>query len=197
MFINQTPNYRIVVVGDTNVGKTTAIIKFCKLESRNGTIPTVGLDFFNNIRIVDSVRMNLQIWDTPGHVSFLTITKNACRNKSGAALFFDLTKRNSFSNLENWINTLKEYLPFHEKAPIVIFGNKCDLSKLRTVSEEEAREFAERHNYSYFETSSATGENLDEAFLTLFQQIIKLEGSRPEPTPNPTPEPNPKPHKCC
>ena len=197
MFFNQIPKYRIVVVGEMGVGKTTAILRFCKPESRNGVTPTVGTDFFNNIRIVDSEQINLQIWDTPGHVSLLTITQNACRDKKGAALFFDLTSRSSFSNLENWINTLKEFMPFHENTPIVIFGNKSDKSKSRAVSEKEAREFAESHNYSYFETSGNTGENIEEAFLTILQQILEFQKSRPEVTPHPTPEPDPTPHKCC
>ena len=172
MSSNREPIYKIVVAGNSGAGKTSAILRFCNHNTRNtNTAPTIGTDFYAKTTIVQSVQVKLQIWDTPGQETYRTLAKQTCRFAKGIALFFDVTKRDSFTDLTNWIDTLKEILPYPDITPIVIFGNKCDLSEFRTVSEKEAREFAEKHNCQYFQTSAETGENIEEAFLKVANLI--------------------------
>ena len=194
---SQIKPYRIVVLGDSAVGKTRSILQYCG-KPQTGTTTSISVDYYSKEVIMDFQQIRLHLWDTPGQENFRTVSNLVAREARGIALFFDITRRDSFTNLEGWLSVLQnKILEYPAETPIVIFGNKCDLCDLRTVSEEEARKFATQHNCPYFETSGLTGENLDEAFSTILQQILKLHGIWPEPTQKPTPEPYPKPRKCC
>ena len=145
---------RIIVVGDSTVGKTAAIIKFVDGISASSTIPTVGVDFKTKKMNVRGEEISMQIWDTAGQERFRSLTNSYFRKAQGIALFFDVTNKDSFSHLQTWLDSISDNLySSGTTIPIVVIGNKIDLTSKRVVSQEEALQFLS-DAYHYFYTSA-------------------------------------------
>lgn len=163
---------RIIVVGDSTVGKTAAIIKFVDNISASSTIPTVGVDFKTKNMNVRGENISLQIWDTAGQERFRSLTNSYFRKAQGIALFFDVTNRDSFTHLQTWLDSISDNLYSNGSTiPIVVIGNKIDLTSKRTVTQEEALRFLS-DAYPYFDTSAKTGEGVTEAFTQIAEQVV-------------------------
>lgn len=163
---------RIIVVGDSTVGKTAAIIKFVDGISASSTIPTVGVDFKTKKMNVRGENVNLQIWDTAGQERFRSLTNSYFRKAQGIALFFDVTNRDSFTHLQSWLDSINDNMGASGfSIPIVVLGNKVDLASQRTVTQDEALKFLS-DAYPYFDTSAKTGEGVREAFTQVAEQIV-------------------------
>ena len=143
---------KIGVVGDTMAGKTQIINTFLNIEFNELILGTIGKEKLESkVKMKDGRELKLIIWDTAGGERFHSISIKSIRNSHGIIVVFDLTKRYSFNNVDNWIKEIKENIG---DIPIVLFGNKCDLIERREVSEEEAIEFSNKRNIEYFETSA-------------------------------------------
>lgn len=172
--------YKIVVIGDTNTGKTNIITRYCKNEFDDVSRPTIGVEFFqrdlkvmNNRKTFDSVR--LQIWDTAGQERFRGMASSYYRKASGVFLVFDLTSMTSFKNLEKWINEVASYC--ESAVDMLLIGNKKDLIAQREVPIDECNEFAKKHNLAFFETSAKdnSDQNIEQVFLELAHRIHQRE----------------------
>ena len=168
--------YKIVVVGESNSGKTNIITKYCKNEFDEVSRPTIGVEFFqkdlkvmNNCKTFDSVK--IQIWDTAGQERFRGMSNSYYRKASGVLLVFDLTNNFSFQNLEKWVAEI--YLYCETMVEIILIGNKKDLVTNREIKLEEAQEFVRKHNFTYFETSAKdnSDQSIEHAFLDLAHRI--------------------------
>lgn len=163
---------KIVVVGDSGVGKTCMLLRFVRDQWEGDTQPTLGVEFLTKVVKTDSHQIQLQLWDTAGQELFRSVTRGYYRGSAGALLVFDLTSRDSFQNVERWLEDLREVARADVIA--VLIGNKSDLADKRVVSYEEALSFAEAHKIKYFETSAKTGENVPQAVTACILQIEKL-----------------------
>ncbi|CAK6954874.1 ras-related protein Rab-27A [Scomber scombrus] len=145
-------------------------------------ITTVGIDFREKRVVYKSTgpdgssgkgqKIHMQLWDTAGQERFRSLTTAFFRDAMGFLLLFDLTNEQSFLNVRNWMSQLQVHA-YCENPDIVLCGNKCDLTDQRAVSEEEARELAEKYGIPYFETSAANGQNVNEAVDVLLDLIMK------------------------
>ena len=108
-------------------------------------------------------KFNLIIWDTSGIERFRALTVKYIFGTSGIIIAFDLTKRETFKNVTNWLKMIKEI----NNCPIVLFGTKCDLKEQREISKEEAEKFAENNKMSYFETSVVENINIEEGITKI------------------------------
>jgi small GTP-binding protein len=159
--------FKIILIGDSNCGKTSMINRYIdKLFSEN-YICTIGVDFKMKNLIINSELIKLQIWDTAGMEKYKQITTSYYRGAQAALICFDLTNRTSFINLEKWVNEYTNHSNLIFKKVIYIIGMKCDLESERTVSQEEIDQFVMINNYKYYESSSKTGMNIDGVFLDL------------------------------
>eukprot|EP01126_Amoeba_proteus_P027156 TRINITY_DN2693_c0_g2_i9.p1 TRINITY_DN2693_c0_g2~~TRINITY_DN2693_c0_g2_i9.p1 ORF type:complete len:170 (+),score=44.57 TRINITY_DN2693_c0_g2_i9:337-846(+) len=132
---------------------------------------TIGVEFGTKTVIVDDVPIRLQIWDTAGQESFRSITRSYYRGAAGALLVFDVTRRESFNQLDEWLNDTKNHA--NEAMVTVLIGNKIDLESRRAVGEGEARDFAKNHGLVYVETSAKLATNVEEAFVACAKQIYE------------------------
>jgi len=162
--------FKLVLLGDSAVGKSSLLIRFSDDEFSETHITTIGVDFrLRNVH-VDGKNVQLQIWDTAGQEKFRTIGPSYYRNADGVIFVYDVTEPASFEHMQEWLNDVSRYM---EKDPVkLLVGNKADLAPQRQVSEDLAQRFADDNRMLFFETSAKTSTNVTAAFLLLTQNLI-------------------------
>jgi small GTP-binding protein len=160
---------RFVVIGQSSVGKTSAMIQYTKNTFSPDHDITIGVDFMRKNIIVDNYKIELQIWDCAGLRAFKTLTHHYYQKSCVALCIFDLSSSESLNEVVEYLLESKEMCPNY--ATIVLVGNKKDLP--RKISLEDAQEFALKHNVPYFEISSKTGENIENMFIEIVKQVLK------------------------
>lgn len=154
--------FRYIIVGDSNVGKSCLLLSFTNRRFEAFPNITLCVEFGVRTVTVDGKTIKLQIWDTAGGENFRSITRSYFRGAAGALLVYDITSRDSFNHLTQWIEEVREH--GSSKTVILLIGNKSDLPN-REVEFAEAEQFAKDHGLDFMETSAKTFENVDEAFL--------------------------------
>ena len=164
--------FKVLIIGDSSVGKSNILLRFSDNIFHDTFLPTIGVDFkIRNVKMADQT-IKLNIWDTAGQERFKTITSTYYKGAHGIILAYDITDRESFNNVNNWLAEVKKHA-----GPQVIkllVGNKCDLENERVVTSKEAKEFSDSLGISFLETSAKQKINIDEAFMTLTKQIYEL-----------------------
>ena len=131
------PSLKILIIGEGAVGKSCLLLRYTDDSFENIFMPTVGVDYKTKIIDIDNTRVKLQIWDTAGQEKFRAITKAYYRGAHGILIVFDISRRDTFNQITEWINSIKEV---DQTIDLIIVGNKCDLE--REVTKEEDEEFA-------------------------------------------------------
>ncbi|KAL8229784.1 hypothetical protein R6Q57_014684 [Mikania cordata] len=161
--------YKVVVIGDSGVGKTQVLSRFTRNEFCFDSKSTIGVEFQTKTLRVKSKVIKAQIWDTAGQERYRAVTSAYYRGALGAMLVYDITKRRSFDNVAGWVEELRAHAD--NSIVIALIGNKADLEEKRAVPSEDAMEFAEDQNLYFFETSALTGDNVEAAFNKLLEEI--------------------------
>ena len=164
--------FKIVLIGDSGVGKSNILSRFTRNEFDLESKTTIGVEFATRSIQIDSKKIKAQIWDTAGQERYRAITNAYYRGAVGALLVYDIAKHLTYENVERWLKELKD----HADANIVIMlvGNKCDLRHLRAVPTEEAKQFAEKNSLSFLETSALDSTNVEEAFESIVREIFHM-----------------------
>ena len=156
-------SFKIIIIGDSFVGKSCLTTKAAKNLFENYYTATVGFEFFSMLFKINAKIIRLQIWDTCGQEEYRSLIQNFYRNASLAILVYSIDKRTSFENLEVWLNEVKA--KGNPDVKIFLVGNKNDLEENRKVSFEEGQKFYKEHKLNLFiETSAKTGLNVQELF---------------------------------
>ena len=175
-FQNFDLSFKIIVIGDSGVGKSCLTMKATKNYFENYYSPTVGFEFFTfNVRIKDQT-IRLQIWDTCGQEVYRSLISSFYRNASLAILVYSIDNQCSFGNLEEWLNEIKAN--GNPNIKVFLIGNKNDLEDRRIVSVEEAKSFNKEYGLNmFFETSAKTGFNAQKVFVEaanlLYEENLK------------------------
>lgn len=154
--------HKIVVLGDSGVGKTSILLQFSEHVFRRNTVPTVGAGVINKEVNTQSGPVSLSIWDTAGEERYKSITGLYTQGAVCCVIVFDLTCRETFENIPNWIEIFKQKAEDGHR--IYMVGNKIDLDDERKTTFSEAFDWCEKNEYKYFEVSAKTGENVDLVF---------------------------------
>ncbi|XP_076332788.1 ras-related protein Rab-8A-like [Tachypleus tridentatus] len=169
MAVDFATTYKILVLGDSNVGKTCIVHRYCDEMFYDTYISTIGIDFKQKIINLDGTPIKLQIWDTAGQERFRTLTTAYYRGAMGILIMYDVTNMDSFNHLSYWFRNIEE-----NAAPDVVkilVGNKCDASHLRQVDKERGIKMADSFDIPFFECSCKQNINIDGAFLTIARVI--------------------------
>jgi small GTP-binding protein len=161
-----------VIVGDSAVGKTSLLLRFTTDVFEEDVPCTLGVEFMSKIIDTKTRTIELQLWDTAGQELFRSVTRGYYRGSIAAFLVFDITRRESFTNIPRWIGDVQSAA--RPDAILVLIGNKLDLATARDVTREEATELAKKNNMMYFETSALSGESIEIAFQECLQAIERL-----------------------
>ena len=163
--------FRICLLGNAGVGKTSILTRFCDNTFKESYNNTIGVDFRLVTLKYKDIISKLHIWDTAGQERFRSLTLNYLHNSHGFLFIFDITNKDSFDNIVNWIN-----LSFDNNKNSVInflIGNKCDQNSSRKVEESEAQQFAKEKDLIYLETSAKNDENIQKLFYYCVYKLIK------------------------
>ena len=152
----QINRQKIIFTGDVAVGKTSIINTFIGTKFTDEYEPSIGVDFFSKTITYKSKQIKLQIWDSAGQEKFRSLIPNYIRGASLIFLVYDITNKNSFDHLPEWIKFINNI----ENSIIIIVGNKIDLENKRVVLFEDGKKFAEENNFEIFEISAKEGTGL-------------------------------------
>ena len=161
--------FKIVLVGDSGVGKTNLLLRYLKNEFNTQTKATVGVEFGNTKVQIDNALIKAQIWDTAGQERYRSITSAYYKGAHGALIVYDITRKDSFDSVEKWLSDLKNN--GEEKMVIMAIGNKCDMVNERVISTEEGEAKAQINNIAFLETSALNATNVAKAFDELIQKL--------------------------
>ena len=163
--------YKVLLLGDSSVGKTCFLLRYCDRTFQEAHLSTIGLDYrLKTMTLQNQKNIKLQIWDTTGQDRFRALTKNYYKGANGIILIYDISTTQTFENVKVWINQIKE----EANANVIIYlvGNKIDLPKdKRTVSEEEGQKLADEYKFLFKEASAKEGTNVNEIFQELVEKI--------------------------
>lgn len=161
--------FKLLLIGNSAVGKSSLLLRFSDNIFNESFLPTIGVDF--KIRTLDlsGKIAKLQIWDTAGQERFKNITSSYYKGAHGVILVYDITDRQSFKDVENWLSEVSKHAS--ENIVKLLVGNKCDLEGQRQVSTDEGREFASSLGIKFVETSAKNSMNVEKAFQTLAAEI--------------------------
>jgi small GTP-binding protein len=158
-------SYKVIIVGESGVGKSCLLIRYTDDEFSNTYISTIGVDFKHKlVKKKNGDRVRLQIWDTAGQERFRTITRSFYRGAKTIILCFDLTNRHSFSKVSEWITSIND---INFDACVLLVGTKCDLTKERMIEKDEAHALASKYGIDYIETSSKKNIGINELFSNI------------------------------
>ncbi|CAL9123514.1 unnamed protein product [Musa textilis] len=164
--------FKIVLIGDSGVGKSNILSRFTRNEFCLDSKSTIGVEFATKTLQIEGKTIKAQIWDTAGQERYRAITSAYYRGAVGALLVYDITKQKTFDNVQRWLRELRD----HADSNIVIMmaGNKSDLNHLRAVSENDSQVFAEKEGLSFLETSALESLNVERAFQTILLEIYHI-----------------------
>jgi len=162
---------KISMLGDSTVGKTSIINSFLDIDFSNNMISNIGIDKIEtSMKMKDGNEMKIAIWDTAGQERFHAIATTTIKNSQGIVISFDLTNRQSFENVERWLQDVQES---NNKIPVVIFGNKCDIIDGRVITKEDVTDLLKGYNLPYFETSAKENINIKEGFRNIIEEAYQ------------------------
>ena len=161
--------FKLLLIGDTAVGKTSMILKYTDNKFPDTHIATIGVEYKTKTICTDKYKITLNIWDTSGQERFKSITKSFFRNTNGVLFVYDITNNKTFSNVKNWIKDSEMLGKFDS----IICGNKIDLKDKREVKFDALKEYGLKQEIPFIEASAKTGDKIDEAFKMIAEQIIK------------------------
>lgn len=161
--------FKLLVIGDSGVGKSCLLLRFVDDEYTDSYVSTIGVDFKIRTVELDGKTVKLQIWDTAGQERFRTITSSYYRGAHGIIVVYDMTDTESFQNVKTWLDEVERFAA----AGVVrlLVGNKSDLPARKVVPTTDAAAFAEQHGLPFIETSARDATNVDAAFLMMARHI--------------------------
>ncbi|BFG02661.1 ras-related protein Rab-35 [Drosophila madeirensis] len=191
--------FKLLIIGDSGVGKSSLLIRFSDDTFSGSYITTIGVDFKIRTVDIDGLRVKLQIWDTAGQERFRTITSTYYRGTHGVIIVYDVTNGDSFANVRRWLEEIQNNCDVVNK---VLVGNKNDDPDCKVVITEDAQRFAKQMDIELYETSAKDNINVDNMFLSITRQVLNhklrtTSNEQQKDTINLKNNPGTKRRKCC
>ncbi|XP_024598293.1 ras-related protein Rab-19 isoform X1 [Neophocaena asiaeorientalis asiaeorientalis] len=163
--------FKIILIGDSNVGKTCVVRHFTSGVYTEAQQNTIGVDFTVRALEINGKKVKMQVWDTAGQERFRTITQSYYRSAHAAIIAYDLTRRSTFESVPHWIHEIEKYGAAN--LVIMLIGNKCDMWEKRHVLFEDACTLAEKYGLlAVLETSAKESKNIDEVFVLMARELM-------------------------
>ncbi|CAF1491762.1 unnamed protein product [Adineta ricciae] len=173
--------FKLLLIGDSGVGKTCILFRFSDDSFNSSFISTIGIDFKIKTIELDGKKIKLQIWDTAGQERFHTITTSYYRGATGIMLVYDVTQARSFENIDKWLRNIDDHAS--DDVVKMLIGNKCDMDDKRCIARARGEALAREHMIPFFETSAKNNINIEKAFFEMARLVLKKTPSNvSEPT---------------
>ncbi len=163
--------YKVLVIGDSTVGKTSLTIRYVSGSFIDDLRLTIGVDFYNKTISLDEATIKFQLWDFAGEERFRFLLPQYCQGANGVFFLYDITKPSTLEHLPEWISVIRKNVS--DQVPIILIGSKIDLQEYRKVPKEKALLAKKKYNLTaYIELSAKTGENVQKTFKEMARILI-------------------------
>ena len=162
-------NLKILLIGDSSVGKSSILLKYIEDKFSENYVSTIGIEYKIKTLIINWKKVLLRIWDTSGQERYRSITQNFYRNANGILFIFDITNKETFENIKNWIIDSDSE---DNQVIKVLVGNKIDIDENRKIDNDIIQKYAEKKGMKYYETSAKEGINIDLVFRKIAELIL-------------------------
>ena len=162
---------KVVIVGDSGVGKTNIMSKYLKNEFHEDSKATVGVEFGSKQFNIQGHQVKAQMWDTAGQERYKAITSAYYKGAKGAFIVYDISRKNTFDSISRWVSDITATAD--KKITLILIGNKSDLEDQRQVTKEQGEEKAKEFGLAFLETSASSGDNLEKAFSLMINEVYK------------------------
>ena len=169
--VTQTHHAKLVILGDTAVGKSCVVLRYVRDEFCEFQESTIGAAFLSHTAKLDSESVKLEIWDTAGQERYRSLAPMYYRGSAAAVIVYDITNKESFSGAKSWVKELERRAG--PNIIIALAGNKSDMESKRNIEFEEVSAYAQENNLLHFEISAKTGANIKELFTEVAIKIPK------------------------
>ena len=163
--------FKIILIGDSSVGKTNIMNKYLKNQFKEDSRATVGVEFGSRQFEIENRKIKAQIWDTAGQERYRAVTSAYYKGAKGAFIVYDVTRKETFDSVNRWISDI--LTTCDKNLTIILIGNKSDLEDQRQISKQQGEEKAKTYQLAFLETSALSGENLEKAFNMLINEIYE------------------------
>jgi len=162
--------FKLLIIGDSGVGKSSLLLRFADNTFTGSYITTIGVDFKIRTIEADGEKVKLQIWDTAGQERFRTITSTYYRGTHGVIVVYDVTNNETFGNVKRWLHEIDQNCDLVNR---ILVGNKNDDASRKVVSTEDAQRFADQMDIQLFETSAKDNINVEEMFTAITRMVLR------------------------
>ncbi|XP_031572209.1 ras-related protein Rab-35-like [Actinia tenebrosa] len=162
--------FKLLIIGDSGVGKSSLLLRFADNMFSGSYITTIGVDFKIRTITIDGEKVKLQIWDTAGQERFRTITSTYYRGTHGVIVVYDVTSADTFVNVKRWLHEIDQNC---DDVTRILVGNKNDCPERKVVETQDAQKFGEQMNIQVFETSAKENINVEEIFNAITKMVLK------------------------
>ena len=166
--------FKIVILGDTCVGKSCILMRFVKNSMLHNHLSTIGIDSSTKTITTERGKATLQIWDTAGQDRFRSISQSYIRNGDAIILVYDITSDDTFQHVTTWMDAIHNMAK--QDVPIILVGNKTDMENERRITTEEGQKLAEKYKILFKEVSAMTGDGVADAFTMLTIALFDKQG---------------------
>ena len=161
----------LMLLGDSQVGKSSLLLRLTGNQFNDSQLTTVGKESYIYQVNLHGYNLKMKIWDTAGQERFKSMSIQVIKNSDAVILVYAINDINSFNSLDMWLSKLNDATDLSKK-PIIIVGNKSDVND-RKITYEEGKKYAESKGYNFYETSAKSGDHIEEAFNDIFEQLYK------------------------
>ena len=170
--------FKYLIIGNSGVGKSCLLLRYADDVYTDKHIITIGVDFKIKTLNIEGKKVKTNIWDTAGQERFKNITVSYYKGAAGVMVVYDITDLESFNKVNEWLIEIEKNAP--NNVYKILVGNKCDLDDQRQVSYDQGKELADTYGMKFIETSAKNATNVDEAFLTMTKEILRIKSLKPE-----------------
>jgi Ras-related protein Rab-5C len=171
--------FKLVLLGESAVGKSSLVLRFVKGQFHEYQESTIGAAFLTQTVCLENTTVKFEIWDTAGQERYHSLAPMYYRGAQAAIVVYDVTNMDTFARAKTWVKELQRQAS--PNIVIALAGNKADLDATRTVTQDEASQYAEENGLLFMETSAKTAMNVNEIFLAIAKKLPKTESRQPQP----------------
>ena len=163
---------QIIMIGESGVGKTSLIKRYTNNIFNSNHLETIGIEFYNREERINNQIIQIKIWDTAGQEIFHSLTKNFYRKADGIIIVYDITNKESFEKVQDWVKSVYDNSDNYKEIQMIIVGNKIDLEEKREVSKEEGLKIGKYFEIDFFEASAKNSEGVRNFMAKIIRDIL-------------------------
>ncbi len=163
---------QIILVGESGVGKTSLIRRYTNNIFNSNHLETIGIEFYNKEEKINNKIVQIKFWDTAGQEIFHSLTKNFYRKADGIIIVYDITNKESFERVQDWIKSIYDNTDTYKEIQMIIVGNKIDLEEMREVTKEDGIKIGKYYEIDFYEASAKNAEGVNNFMIKIIRDIL-------------------------